>query len=86
MSPSVRSLFATFEEEVTVRGLPGYRFVPPSRVFASPTVNPDNAGFCVPLGNCLSSGVLNVSVCKQGETRLPEPSGVLRSSTHYVYN
>ncbi|XP_067114295.1 lysosome membrane protein 2c [Osmerus mordax] len=71
-----RSLFATFEEEVSVRGLPGYRFVPPSRVFASPTVNPDNAGFCVPQGKCLSSGLLNVSVCKQG-------APIIMSSPHF---
>ena len=49
-----------------MKGLPGYRFSPPSKVFANLTVNPANAGFCVPAGNCLGSGVLNVSACKQG--------------------
>lgn len=51
-----------------MKGIPGYRFVPPSEVFANDTVNPANAGFCVPAGNCLGSGILNVSVCKQGGT------------------
>ncbi|XP_059906267.1 lysosome membrane protein 2c isoform X2 [Gadus macrocephalus] len=66
-----RSMYATYVEDVTVKELPGYRFSPPSSVFANLTVNPDNAGFCVPEGNCLGSGVLNVSACKQGECGPP---------------
>lgn len=64
----LRSLYTVYEEDVTVKGITGYRFVPPSSVFANLTVNPDNAGFCVPAGNCLGSGLLNVSVCKEGKT------------------
>ncbi|KAM3874528.1 lysosome membrane protein 2c [Diretmus argenteus] len=71
-----RSLYAQYAEDVNVKGIPGYRFTPPSKVFANQTVNPENAGFCVPAGNCLGSGLLNVSVCKQG-------APIIMSSPHF---
>ncbi|XP_012685484.1 lysosome membrane protein 2c [Clupea harengus] len=71
-----RSLYAVFEKELWVKNLPAYRFVPPSEVFANLTINPGNAGFCVPAGNCLGSGLLNVSPCKQG-------APIIMSSPHF---
>uniref|UniRef100_A0A1A7YQ99 Scavenger receptor class B, member 2 n=1 Tax=Iconisemion striatum TaxID=60296 RepID=A0A1A7YQ99_9TELE len=71
-----RSLYALYTEDVMVKGILGYRFVPPKEVFANLTVNPANTGFCVPAGNCLGSGVLNVSVCKQG-------APIIMSSPHF---
>uniref|UniRef100_A0A8C5GV50 Lysosome membrane protein 2-like n=1 Tax=Gouania willdenowi TaxID=441366 RepID=A0A8C5GV50_GOUWI len=71
-----RSIYALYEEDVTVKAIPGYRFIPPSEVFANRTLNPANAGFCVPAGNCLGSGVLNVSACKQG-------APIIMSSPHF---
>ncbi|KAJ8402133.1 hypothetical protein AAFF_G00373680 [Aldrovandia affinis] len=71
-----RSIYAHYEKDVIVRGIPAYRFVPPSAVFANRALNPANTGFCVPAGNCLGSGLLNVSVCKQG-------APIIMSSPHF---
>ncbi|XP_076842406.1 lysosome membrane protein 2c [Brachyhypopomus gauderio] len=70
-----RSLYATFQAELTVKGIPVYRFVPPFEVFANKSVNPANAGFCFG-DNCLGSGLLNVSICKKG-------APIIMSSPHF---
>ncbi|XP_069043493.1 lysosome membrane protein 2a isoform X1 [Lepisosteus oculatus] len=61
-----RSIHVDFEKDVEVKGIPAYRFSPPLEVLASPEDNPANAGFCVPPGDCLGTGVLKVSVCRKG--------------------
>uniref|UniRef100_A0A1A8HEK3 Scavenger receptor class B, member 2 n=1 Tax=Nothobranchius korthausae TaxID=1143690 RepID=A0A1A8HEK3_9TELE len=71
-----RSVYALYTKDVKVKGILGYRFVPPDEVFANLTVNPANTGFCVPAGDCLGSGLLNVSVCKQG-------APIIMSSPHF---
>uniref|UniRef100_A0A4X2L726 Platelet glycoprotein 4 n=1 Tax=Vombatus ursinus TaxID=29139 RepID=A0A4X2L726_VOMUR len=62
-----RSIYAEFENEINLKGIPMYRFVLPSKAFASPTVNPDNECFCtekIISKNCTSAGVLDISSCK----------------------
>ena len=50
-------------------------FAPDSNLFAKSS---ENEGFCTPPGNCLPSGVLNVSECLDG---IP----VILSSPHFLY-
>ncbi|MGH0164676.1 UNVERIFIED_CONTAM: hypothetical protein FKN15_047307 [Acipenser sinensis] len=61
-----RSIYLTFEKDVGIKGIPAYRFSPPPEVLASPEINPANAGFCVPAGTCMGTGVLKVNVCRKG--------------------
>ncbi|XP_074084585.1 lysosome membrane protein 2 [Macrotis lagotis] len=58
-----RSVYVTFSDIGSVEGIPSFRFTLPPEIFAN---NSDNSCFCIPSGNCLGSGVLNVSVCKNG--------------------
>lgn len=71
-----RSIYAVYEASDSVKGVPVFHFSPPAKVFANLSINPDNAGFCVPKGNCLPSGLLNVSMCKQG-------APIILSSPHF---
>uniref|UniRef100_A0A8C6UK54 Scavenger receptor class B, member 2a n=1 Tax=Neogobius melanostomus TaxID=47308 RepID=A0A8C6UK54_9GOBI len=61
-----RSIHLAYVKDVEVKGIQAYRFAPPSDVLMSPKDNPTNEGFCVPAGECLGTGVLKVSVCRQG--------------------
>ncbi|XP_045329656.1 lysosome membrane protein 2 [Leopardus geoffroyi] len=58
-----RSVYITFSDFESVQGLPAFRYKVPREVLANTS---DNAGFCIPKGNCLGSGVLNISICKNG--------------------
>ncbi|XP_068166979.1 lysosome membrane protein 2a [Antennarius striatus] len=61
-----RSIHLAYVEDVEVKGIQAYRFAPPMDVLMSPKENPTNEGFCVPAGQCLGTGVLKVSVCREG--------------------
>ncbi|XP_034026830.1 lysosome membrane protein 2a [Thalassophryne amazonica] len=61
-----RSIHLGYVEDVEVKGIQAYRFAPPADVLMSPETNPTNQGFCVPAGECLGTGVLKVSVCREG--------------------
>uniref|UniRef100_A0A3Q2U002 Lysosome membrane protein 2 n=1 Tax=Fundulus heteroclitus TaxID=8078 RepID=A0A3Q2U002_FUNHE len=61
-----RTIYMEFEKDVKVKGIPAYRFTPPRSVFASKQENPANEGFCVTPQECLGTGVLKVSPCRNG--------------------
>ncbi|XP_001487957.2 platelet glycoprotein 4 isoform X1 [Equus przewalskii] len=64
-----RSVYAVFGADVNLKGIPVYRFVLPSKAFASPLQNPDNHCFCtekIVSKNCTLYGVLNIAKCKDG--------------------
>lgn len=65
-----RSIHLAYVKDVEVKGIQAYRFAPPSDVLMNPEDNPTNAGFCVPAKECLGTGVLKVSVCRDGMTFL----------------
>ncbi|KAL5011838.1 hypothetical protein ScPMuIL_010389 [Solemya velum] len=72
-----RSIFTSFSKEYELKGVNVYRFSAPDSVFANYTANPANTGFCTPKGNCLGSGVLNVSICQ------PMNAPVILSQPHF---
>lgn len=57
-----------FEKEVQVKGIPAYRYTPPWDVLASAKNNPENEGFCLNKQKCLDDGVLDVAMCRKGNT------------------
>uniref|UniRef100_A0A9L0J4B3 Platelet glycoprotein 4 n=1 Tax=Equus asinus TaxID=9793 RepID=A0A9L0J4B3_EQUAS len=64
-----RSVYAVFGADINLKGIPVYRFVLPSKAFASPLQNPDNHCFCtekIISKNCTLYGVLNIAKCKDG--------------------
>ncbi|KAE8630968.1 hypothetical protein XENTR_v10001036 [Xenopus tropicalis] len=71
-----RSIYAVYESSENIKDISVFRFSPPASVFANVSVNPQNKGFCVPEGNCLPSGLLNVSICKEG-------APIVLSSPHF---
>jgi lysosome membrane protein 2 len=74
-----RSLYLVYNKtEHVLDDIEVYTFAPEAKLFAFHTDNPDNEGFCVPAGNCLPAGVLNLTTCQQG---IP----IIMSSPHFLY-
>lgn len=76
-----RSVFAEYESSRVLKGIPVYRFMLPSKTFASPVDNPENKCYCKdPLftRNCTMAGILDISGCKEG---MP----VYISLPHFLY-
>ncbi|XP_053110828.1 lysosome membrane protein 2 isoform X2 [Hemicordylus capensis] len=84
VSDFCRSVYLNFDSYVSVDGIPAYRFRPPLKLFGNLSINPDNAGFCVPAGNCLGTGLLNVSACRQGAPIILSPPHFYQSDEVFV--
>uniref|UniRef100_A0ABI7XZG8 Scavenger receptor class B member 1 n=1 Tax=Felis catus TaxID=9685 RepID=A0ABI7XZG8_FELCA len=56
-----RSMNLVYKESGVFEGIPTYRFVAPSTLFANGSTYPPNEGFCP----CLESGIQNISTCRQ---------------------
>lgn len=61
-------MYLVFEKDVRVTGIPGYRFVTPREVLASPEENPENECFCKggEYGPCLKTGAMRLAPCRNG--------------------
>ncbi|XP_022605357.1 platelet glycoprotein 4 [Seriola dumerili] len=65
-----RSVSASFEESMDLKGIEVYRYALQPSTLASPIVNPDNRCFCrnpTTTKNCTMAGVLDISSCKEGK-------------------
>ena len=71
-----RSLNIDYIGEVSIRGIRGYQFHPPTYLFESGSINPDNKAFCNP--NCLPTGLLSVNAC------VPFNAPIVVSSPHFL--
>ncbi|XP_061570733.1 platelet glycoprotein 4 [Cololabis saira] len=64
-----RSVSASYEETVDLKGIQVYRYSLIPATLASPVENPDNRCFCKSMKtskNCTLAGVLELSACQQG--------------------
>lgn len=60
----LRSLYANYNGTyTTLDDIKLYQFAPDEYFFGNVTTNPDNGGFCTPAGNCLPTGVINITTC-----------------------
>ncbi|CAB1420942.1 unnamed protein product [Pleuronectes platessa] len=62
-----RSVSASYEQSIDLKGIKLYRYTLLASTLASPTVNPDNKCFCTnptTTRNCTLAGVLDIAPCK----------------------
>ncbi|XP_069954604.1 lysosome membrane protein 2 isoform X2 [Cherax quadricarinatus] len=72
-----RSLYLTFEKEISHHGINAYRFTAPEEMLQAADQNPDNACYCYPdQQHCLGSGMLNLQPCAQG-------ANIIMSTPHF---
>ncbi|XP_032895706.1 platelet glycoprotein 4 isoform X1 [Amblyraja radiata] len=76
-----RSIYAEYEQKISVNGIPVHRFVIPPEALASYVENPDNHCYCKDPAiseNCTFGGILGISACKEGKP-------IYISLPHFLY-
>ena len=81
-----RSVSASYEKSIDLKGINLYRYTLLASTLASPTVNPDNKCFCTnptTTRNCTLAGVLDIAPCKDCEFAFWELNGRIRALPEY---
>ncbi|XP_072922688.1 platelet glycoprotein 4 isoform X4 [Hemitrygon akajei] len=76
-----RSIYAEYEQKISLKEIPVHRFVIPPKALASFVGNPDNHCYCKDMTiskNCTFSGILGISSCKEGKP-------IYISLPHFLY-
>lgn len=77
-----RTLEIDFKEEVDVHGVKGFKYVGGERLVDNGTRYPENSCFCA--GECMPSGVLNISNCRFGTPVFMSYPHFLHADPYYV--
>jgi len=65
-----RSLYAVYEQEVTVKNVPAWKYIIPPEIFEAPAKNKNNYCFCPDLENeplCQYNGAVTLASCQAGK-------------------
>ncbi|XP_072922686.1 platelet glycoprotein 4 isoform X2 [Hemitrygon akajei] len=76
-----KSIYAEYEQKISLKEIPVHRFVIPPKALASFVGNPDNHCYCKDMTiskNCTFSGILGISSCKEGKP-------IYISLPHFLY-
>lgn len=76
-----RSVKLEYEYDTVVKGLDAFRFHFANDLLHNVTLNPDNAGFCVP--ECYDSGILNVGSVMEGVPVFLSLPHLYNAANHY---
>jgi lysosome membrane protein 2 len=67
-----RSLFLTYERDMTFLGIPSYRFTAPKEMLEDPRTSDDNRCFCSSEDedDCLHAGAIDLGPCRDGKSHI----------------
>ncbi|KAJ9578471.1 hypothetical protein L9F63_005291, partial [Diploptera punctata] len=77
-----RTVSFEYSEDAEVNGIAGYKFIPTKKLFDNGTLYPE--AHCNCGGDCLPSGVLNVSTCRHGAPGFVSYPHFLEADPYYI--